>query len=137
MTWTNRTEGGRARSILVDEYSQDWRIDASGHLAWDSTSVSQVYDAVMTMLASVPSNPTYGSRLHDGWKLGGTMPQELEASILSALEPLVVAGIVKRGTARVEIEQAGPYIAKVSIQWTDGGGQKQDLAIPIQPGFGS
>ncbi len=134
MTWEARTEGQRKRAILIDEVTKDWRL-SSGRLQWDATSVSQVYHAVLTQLASIPTSPQYGSRLHEPWKIIGTQIQELEFSLLSALSPLEDTKVIKAGSASVEVEPAGGFIVSVRVIWTDGGGEKQDLQVPIQPGF--
>jgi hypothetical protein len=132
--WQQRTEGARKRAILIDEVTKDWRI-VDGRLQWDATSVTQVYHAIATKIGSIPSSPEYGSRLYDNWKIITTMPRELEASLLATLEPLEKANVVKPGSASIDIEILPGNITQVLIEWIDGGGQKQDLAIPIQPGF--
>lgn len=132
--WQDRTEGGRKRAILIDEYTGDWCV-ADGRLQWDSTSVSQVYHAIMTKIGTIPTSPFYGSEIHKAWKITGTMPREMRASLLSALKPLEDNGVIKAGSADIEVEHQGGYLTSIMVMWTDGGGQKQDCYIPIQPGF--
>jgi len=135
MTWLARTESGRRRHILIDELTQDWRIGADGHLAWDGTSVSAVYHAIATKIGTIPTSPSYGSRLHDPWKMLGTLPRELSASLEASLEPLVASGVVKQGSIKIEVTPAGGAVASVSIEWADGGGQRQTTTVSIQPGI--
>jgi len=134
MSWQDRKRDGRKRAILIDEVSKDWRIE-DGRLQWDSTSVSQVYHAIMTKLGSKPLDPEYGSELHGQWKITSTMPREMRASLLGALAHLEASGVIEEGSIDIEVEHQGGYIAAISVSWTDGGGQRQDCTIPIQPGF--
>jgi hypothetical protein len=132
--WQQRTEGARKRALLIDEVTKDWKV-VNGRLQWDATSVSQVYHAIATKIQSIPTSPEYGSRLYDNWKIVASMPRELEASLLASLGPLIDANVVKEGSASIDIDVVAGNIVTVLIEWRDGGGQKQDLAIPIQPGF--
>jgi repressor of nif and glnA expression len=133
--WKDRTEAGRRVHILVDPETRDWRIGDDGHLAWDSTVCSAVYDAVMTRRGSVPVNPGYGSGIHEAWKMSDRMPRELSTDIVSSLEPLVKSGAIREGTISVTVEASGGYLVQVRIEFEDGGGDKQRLDIPIQPGY--
>jgi repressor of nif and glnA expression len=129
--WKARTEAGRRVHVLVDPETRDWRIGDDGHLAWDSTVCSAVYDCVMTRRGSVPVNPGYGSGIHGAWKLSDRMPRELEDDIRSSIEPLVKSGAVKEGSVTVTVEASGGYLVSVRVEFLDGGGIKQKLDMPL------
>lgn len=133
MTWQTRSAEGRKRAILIDEETKDWRIE-DGKLVFDSTSVSQVYHAVMTSIGTIPTSPDYGSRVNEAWKITTTMPREFEASIRASLESLITTGVIESGTIEVEFTPYSGGYGSLSVQWSDGGGQRRNLAIPIQPG---
>jgi len=133
--WKDRTEAGRRVHILVDPETKDWRIGDDGHLAWDSTVSSAVYDCVMTRRGTIATNPDYGSRLHEGWKLSDRMPRELETDILASLEPLIKSGAIRAGSTVVTVEASGGYPVSVRVEYIGGGGDKQRVNIPIQPGY--
>jgi len=133
-TWKTRSEEGRKRAILIDEDTRSWLIE-DGKLVFDSTSVSQVYHAVMTQLGSIPASPTYGSRVHEPWKMTTTMPREFEASVRASVQPLVDSGVIEGGSIDVEFTPGSHGYGMLDLQWKDGGGQRRSIAIPIQPGI--
>jgi hypothetical protein len=134
MGWKDRTASGRKRAILIDERTKDWRV-LNGRLQFDGTSISQVIHAITTKLGTIPGFPEYGSQLRKGWQVLDVDMRELQASLVSALEPLEDAGVVKAGSARVEVVAQGGYVVAIKVEWIDGGGPKQTVTIPIQPGY--
>jgi len=134
MGWVERTASGRKRAILIDLETRDWRI-LNGRLQWDGTSISQVAHAILTKLESIPGFPGYGSQLRKGWQVLDVDMRELQASLVSSLEPLEDSGVVKPGSARVEVTAQGGYVVAIKVEWIDGGGQSQTIVIPIQPEY--
>ena len=134
MSWTERTQGGRRRVHLIDPETQDWVV-SEGRIQWDSTAATQVYHAVMTQIGSMPSAPGYGSRVHEAWKITTAFPRELESSLYASLDPLIVAGVIKSGSLTITVTPYKGDIATILVEYEDGGGQKQRLEIPAQPGI--
>ena len=134
MSWTERTLEGRRRVHLIDPETQDWVV-SEGRIQWDSTAATQVYHAIMTKIGSMPSAPEYGSRVHDPWKITTAFPRELESSLYASLDPLIVAGVVKSGSLNITVTPYKGDIATILVEYEDGGGQKQRLEIPAQPGI--
>jgi hypothetical protein len=135
MTWEDRApSGGRERSFLIDEVTGDWRI-RDGRFVFDSTPVSQVLHAVATEIGSVAVDPEYGSRIHEDWKMAAVQFRALEASIATAVDPYIKSGAVKKGSLNVEVSAQGSYVVAVRVDFTDGGGERRTLNIPIQPGY--
>jgi len=134
MSYAERTQGGRRRVHLIDPDTKDWVV-VDGKILWDSTATSQVYHAIMTQVGSMPSAPEYGSRVHEGWKMTTAFPRELEGSLYASLDPLIEAGVIKRGTLTITVTPYKGEIATIVIEYEDGGGQKQSLDIPVQPGI--
>ena len=134
MSWQDQTAGQRKRCILIDPETGDYVI-SGGRLQWDSTSVSQVYHAVMTARRSIPTSPEYGSTIHDQRKLIDEDLRKLESDTRAALKLLEDNQVIRAGTLRVVATASGLWTGSMTISWTDGGGQNQDLTVPIQPGF--
>lgn len=133
MSWQDRA-GDRKRAILIDPETKSWVI-SGGKLQFDSTSMSQVYHAVMTQIGSIPTSPKYGSRIHESWPITTSMPRDLEKSIVASLDLLVANGVVKKGSISVEVEPYAGTIGIITVDWIDGGGSKRHLSVPMQPGI--
>jgi len=134
VSYEERIQGGRRRVHLIDPETKDWVV-VDGRILWDSTAATQVYHAVMTKIGSMPSAPEYGSRVHEAWKITTAFPRELEASLYSSLDPLIVAGVIKSGSLTITVTPYKGDIATIVVEYEDGGGQKQRLEIPAQPGI--
>ena len=134
MSHEDRTRGGRRRVHLIDETVQDWVVE-DGRILWDSTAATQVYHAIMTEVGSMPSAPEYGSEVHGEWKITTAFPRELESSLYASCAPLIDAGVVEDGSLTITVTPYRGDIASIRVEYTDGGGQKQALDIPVQPGI--
>ena len=83
----------------------------------------------------MPSAPEYGSEVHGEWKITTAFPRELESSLYASCAPLIDAGVVEDGSLTITVTPYRGDIASIRVEYTDGGGQKQALDIPVQPGI--